>query len=317
MAWAPRRSPRAPASPPPAAPGRLRGGHADRGRAAPPPLAVRAVPPARRRGARAAHSAFRAGPPADDADAAPGHGSSRPRGPSRARWRRPAATSRRWRAGPSGVVRISTECYTCYHWLPETLRSFQAGHPGVEIRIVVEATRRPIPALLRGDLDVAIVSDPVRNRRIALEPLFEDELVAVMSPDAPAGPEALPQRARLRLGERDDLQRAARGVRRLPLRPPARRRDSPLDPGRADRGHDRDGARGAGRRRAGPLGGGAPDRIRCPPRRGASRAAACGGEWSAATLHRRRPIPSVQAFVRALSASLRRGLRPGARPSAA
>ena len=89
-------------------------------------------------------------------------------------------------AGSSeAVLRFATECYTCYHWLPSTLIEYRRRFPSVEPRIVAAATRRPIPALLKGQLDVAIVSDRIRDRRISLTPLFADELAAVVSSDHP------------------------------------------------------------------------------------------------------------------------------------
>jgi len=86
---------------------------------------------------------------------------------------------------PEGRVRISTECNTCYHWLPAALEAFQERYPAVDVEVVIEATREPIPALLDGRIDVGIVSDRVKSSRIALEPLFEDELVAVLPADHP------------------------------------------------------------------------------------------------------------------------------------
>ena len=84
-----------------------------------------------------------------------------------------------------GVLRICTECYTCYHWLPHMLTAFNEKYPRVELRIVPEATGNPIQALLDGKLDLAIVSDPVRNHKVMLKYLFTDEMVAVMSPQHP------------------------------------------------------------------------------------------------------------------------------------
>lgn len=87
------------------------------------------------------------------------------------------------RAEPQGPIRISTACYTCYHWLPGMLKAMQRSFPGIEIRIVVEATRRPVEALLAGEIDVAIAMGQPQRSGVVVRDLFEDELVAIMSPD--------------------------------------------------------------------------------------------------------------------------------------
>jgi LysR family transcriptional regulator, regulator for metE and metH len=85
-------------------------------------------------------------------------------------------------AGPRSVLRLTTECYTCYHWLPELLRGYHQDHADVDVQIVVDATRRPLPALLEDQVDLAIVIGDPRHARVAFRPLFADELVAVMAP---------------------------------------------------------------------------------------------------------------------------------------
>ena len=81
----------------------------------------------------------------------------------------------------AGVLRITTECYTCYHWLPPLLLHYRRTFPRVEVRIDVNATGRPVEMLLAGKIDLAVVSTPVADRRLATRPVFEDELVVVAS----------------------------------------------------------------------------------------------------------------------------------------
>lgn len=89
-------------------------------------------------------------------------------------------------AGRKGTLRIASECYTSYHWLPPILRAFAKRYPDVDVRIVAEATEEPIPSLLDGRLDVAILTKmDGRASELRLSPLFRDEMVAVVAEGHP------------------------------------------------------------------------------------------------------------------------------------
>ena len=86
-------------------------------------------------------------------------------------------------AGRRGTLRVTTECYTCYPWLPQLLPRFERQHPQVDVRIVVEATSRPLAALREGSVDLALVTGGDGDDGIALQPLFEDELLLATAAD--------------------------------------------------------------------------------------------------------------------------------------
>lgn len=80
-----------------------------------------------------------------------------------------------------GTIRVSTECYTCYHWLPGLLKKFKMNSEETEIKIVAEATRRPIEFLKDGKIDIAITSHKPADHSFYHKPLFNDEMVVLVS----------------------------------------------------------------------------------------------------------------------------------------
>lgn len=92
------------------------------------------------------------------------------------------ADVRRLGAGSAGVLRVCAQCNTGYHWLPSLIDVFQRTHPNVDVSIALECTARPVQALLDGRLDLAIVTEPVRNPRMRTRGLFHDEHAAIVMP---------------------------------------------------------------------------------------------------------------------------------------
>jgi LysR family transcriptional regulator for metE and metH len=83
------------------------------------------------------------------------------------------------------IVRLATECYTSYHWLPELAREMARSTPAIEVRIVVEATRKTKAALEAGDVDAAVIQSKGQDSDLVYWPLFTDELVLLVSADHP------------------------------------------------------------------------------------------------------------------------------------
>ena len=87
--------------------------------------------------------------------------------------------------GGDGIIRVCTECNTGYHWLPPLLGAFRRRYPNVAVNVMADATSRPVPALLNGELDLAVLSNRITDRALRIRPLFEDEMVAIVAPRHP------------------------------------------------------------------------------------------------------------------------------------
>ena len=91
--------------------------------------------------------------------------------------------------GRGELLRLSTECYTAYHWLPPVFQAFRERCPGVELRVVPSAIGHPLRELREETLDVAIVVRREAYAGFVYHELFEDEMVVIMHPDHPLASE--------------------------------------------------------------------------------------------------------------------------------
>jgi DNA-binding transcriptional LysR family regulator len=94
----------------------------------------------------------------------------------------------------AGAIRFTTECYTCYHWLPPLMKQLQLRHPSIELHIDPDASAAPIPAIVEGRLDFAgiIAAVPLSSKglmrewkaatlRGARRPSFLEEFISLVA----------------------------------------------------------------------------------------------------------------------------------------
>lgn len=84
-------------------------------------------------------------------------------------------------AGRSGRLHLAIDCHSCFQWLMPALDAFRQDWPDVELDLSAAFSFAPLPALLRGDLDIVITSDPQPLEAIEYVSLFRYELVLAIA----------------------------------------------------------------------------------------------------------------------------------------
>lgn len=90
---------------------------------------------------------------------------------------------RRMAAGDNGRLFIAVECHSCFEWLIPAMDEYRPRRPEVELDVTLAYNFEPLPALVRGDLDVVITSDPQPRADIDYVPLFRYQGVLVIAND--------------------------------------------------------------------------------------------------------------------------------------
>jgi len=83
----------------------------------------------------------------------------------------------------AGRIRLGTSASFSIYLLPSALRKFRARYPQTELVVVTGNAPEITRAVVANELDVGIVSLPVRERELAVTALHRDELVAIGPPD--------------------------------------------------------------------------------------------------------------------------------------
>src|SRR6202051_1446110 len=93
-------------------------------------------------------------------------------------------------ATPSLITRV----------LAPALVDFQASHPGIDLLVVEAGSHQLVPQLASGEVDLALVVQPVTDPLVATTPLLHDPPVLAVAPEHP-----LAARRRVRVADLDGL----------------------------------------------------------------------------------------------------------------
>ncbi len=88
-------------------------------------------------------------------------------------------------AQPRGRLRLGSMESTAAARLPKPLTLLSKRHPGLTVELRTGAPRQLIPAVLDGELDAALVAEPVDDARLASQVAWTEDYVLVAGPGHP------------------------------------------------------------------------------------------------------------------------------------
>jgi DNA-binding transcriptional LysR family regulator len=95
------------------------------------------------------------------------------------------ALSRRAARGEAGVLKIGFGIASILGLLPAVLLRFRQAYPAVELQLRDMSTPEQVNALGEGTIDVGFVRLPVADRRLQMQPVIHERLVAAVGPRSP------------------------------------------------------------------------------------------------------------------------------------
>lgn len=89
------------------------------------------------------------------------------------------------RLGSSGVIKLSTACYSFYQKLPAIIQKMGLLYPDIKVDLILEATHQPISKLLSNEIDIALVTAKIPNDALIFKAIKTDEILAFLHRENP------------------------------------------------------------------------------------------------------------------------------------
>ena len=87
--------------------------------------------------------------------------------------------------GERGTLRIGMECHPCYKWLLRVVSPFLDAWPDVDVDVKQKFQFGGVGALLDYEIDLLVTPDPFHKSTLNFQPVFDYELVLVVSRNSP------------------------------------------------------------------------------------------------------------------------------------